>query len=241
LSAHKQQSNNLVASSILAASLAFAVVSAPLPAAQAYDASDYATETVQTVVQTLKDASGNTEQTFKAFESIAAIITEGKGVGGMINYREYTVDDRGAAFCFETHHWFCFCENLRTAEGIALERGFIADEDTTLYNPGLTLLTESEKERLVGSVIAARKEGLQKGSWDENNQIGYEFLKQTLDPLHMAELSGFLGFVPIYGAVLYLGVLAVQQFSRELFPTAYLIGVVAFFAPILALAAFGPQ
>jgi hypothetical protein len=104
LSAHKQQSNNLVASSILAASLAFAVVSVPLPAAQAYDASDYASETVQTVIQTLKDASGNTEQTFKAFESIAAIITEGKGVGGMINYREYTVDDRGAAFCFDAHH-----------------------------------------------------------------------------------------------------------------------------------------
>lgn len=94
---------------------------------------------------------------------------------------------------------------------------------------------------MVEAVIDARKAGLSKGEWSENNEFAYEFLKERLDPLHINELSGFLGFVPIYGAVLYLGVLAVQQFARGLFPAAYLIGVAAFFGPILALVAAGPQ
>ena len=122
-----------------------------------------------------------------------------------------------------------------------MERGYISDEDTSIYNPGLTLLTESEKERLVEAVIDARKAGLAKGQWSENNEFAFEFLKEKLDPLHINELSGFLGFVPIYGAILYLGVLVVQQFARGLFPVAYLVGVVAFFGPILALVAAGPQ
>jgi len=52
----------------------------------AYDTSDYASETVQEVLQSLKTSSGNEEATFKTFENIAGIITEGKGVGGMVNY-----------------------------------------------------------------------------------------------------------------------------------------------------------
>lgn len=121
-----------------------------------------------------------------------------------------------------------------------MERGFVADEDTSIYNPGLTLLTESEKERLVEAVIQSRKVGLAQGQWSENNEYAYEYLKFTLDPLHMVELSGFLGIVPIYGAVLYLAVLAVQQNLRSLFTPAYMIGVAAFFGPIIALIAAGP-
>jgi hypothetical protein len=41
---------------------------------------------VQAAVQELTSASGNIDQTFKAYENIAGIITEGKGVGGMVNY-----------------------------------------------------------------------------------------------------------------------------------------------------------
>jgi hypothetical protein len=52
----------------------------------AYDTSDYASETVQEVLQSLKTSSGNEDATFKTFENIAGIITEGKGVGGMVNY-----------------------------------------------------------------------------------------------------------------------------------------------------------
>jgi hypothetical protein len=85
LTASKQQ--NMIASSVLAASLALGAIN-PLPA-QAYVSSDYASETVTAALQTLKQASGNIDETFKAYESIAAIITEGKGVGGMINYREF--------------------------------------------------------------------------------------------------------------------------------------------------------
>ena len=120
-----------------------------------------------------------------------------------------------------------------------MDRGYISDEDTSIYNPGLTLLTESEKERLVEAVIDSRKAGLKQGQWSENNEFGFEFLREKLDPFHMKELSGFLGFAPFYGAIIYLAVLAVQQFARGLFPAAYLIGVVAFFGPILALVAAG--
>jgi hypothetical protein len=71
-------------------------------------------------------------------------------------------------------------------EGIQLDRGYIADEDTAIYNPGLSLLTESEKERLIEAVIESRKAGLSKESWTENNQLAYEFLKEKLDPLHVS-------------------------------------------------------
>mmetsp|Transcript_106061 Transcript_106061/g.306775 ORF Transcript_106061/g.306775 Transcript_106061/m.306775 type:complete len:244 (-) Transcript_106061:129-860(-) len=206
-SLNAQKIPKAVASSMLATSL---MISSLQPV-QAYDASDYASETVKEAVQSLKDASGNVDATFKVYENIAGIITEGKGVGGMVNYK-----------------------------GVQLERGYVADEDTSIYNPGLTLLTESEKERLVEAVIDSRKAGLKAGQWSENNEFAYEFLKGRLDPLHMAELSGFLGFVPFYGGILYLAVLAVQQNLRGLFTPAYIVGVVAFFGPILALIAAGP-
>ncbi|VEU39238.1 unnamed protein product [Pseudo-nitzschia multistriata] len=179
--------------------------------ANAYIPSDYASETVQTSIQDLKKASGNVDETFKVYESIAGIITEGKGVGGQINYK-----------------------------GIQLERGYVADEDTTIYNPGLSLLTESEKERLVEAVIDARKAGLEGNQWSENNEYAFEFLRQKLDPFHITELRGFLGIVPFYGAAIYLAVLAVQQLFRDGFQIAYLVGVAAFFLPIVGLVLAGP-
>lgn len=207
-----QKSSNALASTMLATSVLMGAASWNPSPAQAYVPSDYASDTVQEAVQSLKDSSGNAESTFKVYENIADIITEGKGVGGMVNYK-----------------------------GIQLERGYVADEDTSIYNPGLTLLTESEKERLVDGIVQNRKAGLSSGQWSENNEYGYEFLKGSLDPLHMFELSGFLGFVPVYGAILYLVVLAVQQNIRSLFTPAYMVGVVAFFLPIIALVAAGPQ
>jgi hypothetical protein len=217
LNAHQNHQNqpqptttNLVASNLVAASIAIAASSfiATPPPAVAYEPTDYASETVQETLQALKSASGNLDATFKSYEAIAAIVTEGKGVGGQINY-----------------------------QGIALERGYVADEDTSIYNPGLTLLTESEKERLVEGLVNSRKAGMDAGQWNENNEFAYVFLKEKLDPLHMFELSGYLGFVPIYGAVLYLGVLAVQQFVRDLFPGSYIVGAVLFFVPIFGLIA----
>jgi hypothetical protein len=58
--------------------------------AHAYDESDYASETVTASVQKLKDAAGNPASTFSIFEEIAAIITEGKGVGGSVSYSKWS-------------------------------------------------------------------------------------------------------------------------------------------------------
>jgi hypothetical protein len=73
------------AATTLAASLAVVVASTTLPA-NAYLPSDYASDTVQTAIKDLKTASGKADETFKVYEGIAAIITEGRGVGGQINY-----------------------------------------------------------------------------------------------------------------------------------------------------------
>ena len=124
--------------------------------------------------------------------------------------------------------------------GVQLERGVVSDEDTTIYNPGLSLLTESEKNELVNAIIHSKEKALSTNTWSEDNQFGFEFLKQKLDPLHMYELSGYLGIVPFYAAVLYLGVLAVQQNIRALFPAVYILAALAIFAPVGLLLAFGP-
>lgn len=201
-----QQAKNLFATFLLGSALMFS------PAKTlGYESSDYASETVTSAVQNLRSAAGDVERSFGVFEDIAAIITEGKGVGGSLSYT-----------------------------GVKLERGYIADEDTTIYNPGLSLLTESEKERLVDEIVKNRKVGIEKKAWSENNEFAFDFLKQKLDPLHMYELRGYLGILPFYGAAVYLGTFFVQQNFRSVFPAAYIIGAVAVFGPIAVLVAFGP-
>jgi len=173
---------------------------------------DSTTDTVQATLNALQQSRGDASKTLQAYETLADIITEGTGVGGSINY-----------------------------QGVNLERGYVADEDTTIYNPGLTLLTESEKTQLIQAVIDAKKSTLQSNQWTDDLELGYDYLKQRLDPLHMVELEGYLAVLPIYGAVVYGVVLAVQQFLRDLFPAAYLIGVAAVFGPVAVLVAAGPQ
>lgn len=133
-----------------------------------------------------------------------------------------------------------YMANFISTEGVQLNRGYVADEDTAIYNPGLTLLTESEKERIVEAVINARKTGVAANTWTSDNQVGYEFLKEKLDPLRMVELRGYLGVLPFYGAAVYLGVLAVQQNARGIFQPAYLVGAGLVFLPAIALVALGP-
>ena len=120
-----------------------------------------------------------------------------------------------------------------------LERGFVADEDTTIYNPGLSLLTESEKERLVEAILDNRKANQKSKTWNKDNEYAFEFLKQKLDPLHMVELRGYLGILPFWGAGLYLAALGVQQFKRELFSAAYIIAAILAFLPIIVLVSAG--
>ena len=211
---HQRRTNDVttrwLASATLASTLFLASASGPV--ARAYDPTDYASETVQSTIKALQDSAGDADATYKVYEEMNSIITEGKGVGGSINYK-----------------------------GVQLDRGYVADEDTSIYNPGLTLLTESEKERLVEAVIQNRKVALQKGDWSETNQLAFEFLREKLDPFHVTELQGYLGILPFYAAAVYMAVLAVQQFLRDLFPVAYIVGVVAIFAPALILLALGPQ
>mmetsp|Transcript_12197 Transcript_12197/g.17767 ORF Transcript_12197/g.17767 Transcript_12197/m.17767 type:complete len:267 (+) Transcript_12197:51-851(+) len=202
-----------VASMTFAAMLSLSTLNPQLAQAydDVYDSYDSDADTVATVVKSLKETPGDAAASFKVFESINDIITEGKGVGGNINYK-----------------------------GVALERGYVADEDTTIYNPGLSLLTESEKDRIINAVIQNRKENLSKKTWSKDNEVAYDFLKTRLDPLHMVELRGYLGILPFYGAAVYLAALAVQQFSRDLFSGAYIASAAAIFLPIAVLIAFGP-
>jgi hypothetical protein len=52
----------------------------------AYEESDYASETVTNVVSALKSKAGDVDGTFATLEEVAKIITEGKGVGGSLSY-----------------------------------------------------------------------------------------------------------------------------------------------------------
>ncbi len=121
-----------------------------------------------------------------------------------------------------------------------LNEGYVADEDTTIYNPGLTLLTQSEKERLVASLIQNRQIGLSSNHWSENNEYAFDFLKQKLDPLHMYKLSGYLAILPYWGAILYLGALFAQQNARGVFPLVYGLCALGVFGPVVVLVANGP-
>ena len=58
------------------------------------------TAVVNNVISALQQSAGDREKTFSVYERIGDIITEGKGIGGAINYK-----------------------------GVQLERGYVADED----------------------------------------------------------------------------------------------------------------
>jgi hypothetical protein len=77
-------------------------------------------------------------------------------------------------------------------------------------------------------------------SWSEDNQLGYEFLKQKLDPFHTVELKGYLKILPFFGAAVYLATLFVQQNARQIFTPAYIAGAIIVFAPIFVLISMGP-
>lgn len=60
----------------------------PMMALADYDSMmDNSDVTVQTTLTKLKEAQGNPQATFSVYEDVAAMITEGKGIGGAINYR----------------------------------------------------------------------------------------------------------------------------------------------------------
>lgn len=181
-----------------------------LPTAHAADLDLNGDDTVEIVLQNLKDSTGDATKSFQVFESISDIIKEGTGVGGSLSYN-----------------------------GVKLDRGYVADEDTAIYNPGLSLLTESEKSSLVTAIIQNKKGNIAAKTWSEDNEYAYDFLKTKLDPLHMVELAPFLKALPFLGGALYLVALAVQQLARELFEVAYVVSALVIFIPIIGLIAAG--
>ena len=86
--AHTTKFQHAVTSAMIASTLALSPL-VPSPAI-AFEDSDYASETVTSAVDALRNAGSDAATTFKVFEDIAAIITEGKGVGGSINYRKFS-------------------------------------------------------------------------------------------------------------------------------------------------------
>ena len=60
-----------------------------------------------------------------------------------------------------------------------------------------------------------------------------------LDPLHMAELEGYLKVLPFLGGAMYLVALAVQQFARGIFEAAYIVSALVVFIPVFLFIAAG--
>ncbi len=69
----------------IASILLFLAVSTSSPTLAFADESEL---TVKNTITKLKEAQGNPDGTFSVFEDVAAMITEGKGIGGAINYRK---------------------------------------------------------------------------------------------------------------------------------------------------------
>lgn len=76
---------NGIAGILTASAIVVSTIGFNTDTAFAYDDSDNDVDTVSNVVQSLKYAQGDAAASFKVFESINDIITEGKGVGGMIS------------------------------------------------------------------------------------------------------------------------------------------------------------
>ena len=70
----------------IASTLTFSTIaSSPLPS---YANDDYAADTVTTMIQSIKNSAGKKQETLAVFEDLAAVITEGKGIGGDVSYGE---------------------------------------------------------------------------------------------------------------------------------------------------------
>jgi hypothetical protein len=119
---------------------------------------DYASTTITQVISALQ-SSINAKSTYSILEEISKIITEGKGIGGTITYNS----------------------GIRLGDGVQ-----ITDEDTTIYNPGLTLLTASEKDNLVSAMIHNHNIGLTilpttdgggVGGWSTENESAFQYIK----------------------------------------------------------------
>ena len=74
----------------------------------------------------------------------------------------------------------------------------LSDEQTTIYNSGLSLfdrVPKTKEECLIEAIFDNKKGNMKAKSWkkDKNQQYAFQFLKQKLDPLLMAELRTVIG------------------------------------------------
>ena len=61
----------------------------------------------------------------------------------------------------------------------------------------------------------------------------YKALRGTLDPLHVTDLQGYLGFAGFLGGALYVAALGVQINLPEIFPAVYVFLAACFASPFL--------
>ena len=100
-----------------------------------------------------------------------------------------------------------------------------------MYNPGLTLLSSTEKSALTASLHSARSLPSTDASADE----AATYLIGLLDPLRTYELSSYLSRLPATALAAYAAATAALVLAKDAFPFVY-VGVVG--GAILAPAAF---
>ena len=138
------------------------------------------------------------------------IIAKGEGIGGDVSFSGSNL-------------------NLRGVE--------VSGEDTSIYNPGLTLMSQDEKDYIVKGLHKVKSSPLKLNS---DSQGSLNYLIGLLDPLHTYELSSYLARLPITTAASYFLSLAVIFFARDVFPYAYVaIVLVGVMAPALFAIVFG--
>mmetsp|Transcript_2776 Transcript_2776/g.5775 ORF Transcript_2776/g.5775 Transcript_2776/m.5775 type:complete len:237 (+) Transcript_2776:22-732(+) len=119
--------------------------------------------------------------------------------------------------------------------GMEGRSGLVSEDDTSVYNPGLSILSQYEKSEILGALSDNRDGGLSARTWTTEEDDQYKFIRGKLDPLRMTQLAGYLGVMPVVGAVAYVGAIAVQQLARPLFTVAYIVAAAVTFGPIVYL------
>uniref|UniRef100_A0A7S2XUD1 Uncharacterized protein n=1 Tax=Fibrocapsa japonica TaxID=94617 RepID=A0A7S2XUD1_9STRA len=128
-------------------------------------------------------------------------------------------------------------EALKSSEGPrqisnALEGiyNLIQDEDGPLV--------ETADKKLVVQKVREKKASSQ-AVWTAENEIEFSVIKRKLDPYNTVVLGPYLKVAPFVGGAIYLALIWVQQSLPRVFDYAYIVGALAFAAPIFIIALKG--
>ncbi|GMI43585.1 hypothetical protein TeGR_g6631, partial [Tetraparma gracilis] len=145
----------------------------------------------------------------ETFESLGSLISSGADVGGSVS----------------------FLSN----PGMSSVSSFDTGEDSSIYNPGLSLLSDDEKQALVASLRSLHNNPL----LDKPLETDRAYLLSLLDPLRLSSLAPYLHVLPLAAAGAYSLALAAMVFAREVFPALYVgIAAAALVLPIGVLLVF---